>query len=102
MRKTVRILFGVAVVCLAAGCLSCGERADLPSGFVHVTERVPDAILEIRYHSTYNFVGKRIDGWYLAPEAMVAAGFKPLAEEWWHFTLKDEPYPDRYFDFPVR
>ena len=35
-------------------------------------------------------------------EAMVAAGFKPLAEEWWHFTLKDEPYPDRYFDFPVR
>ena len=33
---------------------------------------------------------------------MVAAGFKPLAEEWWHFTLKDEPYPDRYFDFPVR
>ena len=35
-------------------------------------------------------------------DAMVAAGFKPLAEEWWHFTLKDEPYPDRYFDFPVR
>ena len=35
-------------------------------------------------------------------EAMVAAGFEPLAEEWWHFTLKDEPYPDRYFDFPVR
>ena len=33
---------------------------------------------------------------------MVAAGFKPLAEEWWHSTLKDEPCPDRYFDFPVR
>ena len=30
-----------------------------------------------------------------------AAGFKPLATEWWHFTLKDEPYPDTYFDFPM-
>ncbi|MFZ5586008.1 MAG: M15 family metallopeptidase [Thermodesulfobacteriota bacterium] len=29
-------------------------------------------------------------------------GFKGLAEEWWHFTLRDEPYPDIYFDFPVR
>ena len=34
-------------------------------------------------------------------EAMLAHGFKPLAEEWWHFTLKDEPYPDTYFTFPV-
>ena len=29
-------------------------------------------------------------------------GFKHLDEEWWHFTLKDEPFPDQYFDFPVR
>jgi D-alanyl-D-alanine dipeptidase len=29
-------------------------------------------------------------------------GFVPVEEEWWHFTLKDEPYPDRYFDFPIR
>jgi D-alanyl-D-alanine dipeptidase len=34
-------------------------------------------------------------------EAMLAHGFKPLVEEWWHFTLKDEPYPDTYFTFPV-
>ncbi len=34
-------------------------------------------------------------------KAMLAHGFKPLAEEWWHFTLKDEPYPDTYFTFPV-
>ena len=35
-------------------------------------------------------------------EAMLRHGFKPLEEEWWHFTLKDEPYPDTYFTFPVR
>ena len=33
--------------------------------------------------------------------AMLKHGFKPLASEWWHFTLKDEPYPDTYFTFPV-
>ena len=34
-------------------------------------------------------------------DAMLAHGFKPLEEEWWHFTLKDEPYPDTYFTFPI-
>ncbi len=28
-------------------------------------------------------------------------GFEPHPKEWWHFALKDEPYPDTYFDFPV-
>lgn len=34
-------------------------------------------------------------------EVMESCGFKNYAEEWWHFTLKDEPFPDTYFDFPV-
>ncbi len=34
--------------------------------------------------------------------AMMAHGFKPYDCEWWHFTLKNEPYPDTYFAFPVR
>ena len=200
-----------------------------PEGFVNLAEAVPDAILEIRYYSTYNFVGERIDGyeqpcalltkdaakalkaasdecikrgyrfkiydayrpqravahfvrwaanvedtrmkayfypdvdksvlfaqgyiakrsghsrgstvdltlvdmktgkevdmggtfdWFgkeshpsyrgitdeqfanrqLLREIMLSHGFKPIPEEWWHFTLKDEPYPDTYFDFPV-
>jgi len=33
--------------------------------------------------------------------AMLAHGFKPMPTEWWHFTLKDEPFPDTYFTFPV-
>jgi D-alanyl-D-alanine dipeptidase len=28
-------------------------------------------------------------------------GFKNLSEEWWHFTLKNEPYPNTYFDFLI-
>lgn len=34
-------------------------------------------------------------------DAMVNHGFRPLEEEWWHFTLDDEPYPETYFTFPV-
>ena len=33
--------------------------------------------------------------------AMLAHGFKPLDSEWWHFTLKNEPFADTYFTFPV-
>ncbi len=34
--------------------------------------------------------------------AMIRRGFKPIDEEWWHFTLADEPWPDTYFDDPVK
>jgi D-alanyl-D-alanine dipeptidase len=37
----------------------------------------------------------------LLKSVMEKFGFKNLAEEWWHFTLRDEPYPDRYFDFEI-
>lgn len=37
----------------------------------------------------------------LLREAMLAHGFKGINTEWWHFTLRDEPYPDTYFNFPV-
>ena len=217
-----------AVLVLAAGCSHLAAREDC-GGFVALADAVPDAILEIRYYSTYNFVGERVDGYdepcalltkeaasalkaasddsvrrgyrlkiydayrpqravshfvrwaadvgdtrmkpyfyrdldksvlfaqgYIAEKSghsrgstvdltlfdmktgkevdmggtfdwfgeeshpdfkgvtkkqyanrmilrdiMVSHGFKPIAEEWWHFTLENEPYPDTYFDFPV-
>ncbi len=35
-------------------------------------------------------------------KAMLDNGFKPLDSEWWHFTLRNEPFPDTYFTFPVK
>jgi D-alanyl-D-alanine dipeptidase len=32
---------------------------------------------------------------------MKANGFKVYANEWWHYTLAEEPFPDTYFDFPI-
>ncbi len=34
-------------------------------------------------------------------DAMVKAGFQGIDSEWWHFTLKNEPYKDTYFNFDV-
>lgn len=38
----------------------------------------------------------------LLREVMIRHGFKPYDNEWWHFTLKKEPYTTEYFDFPVK
>ncbi|WP_034059709.1 M15 family metallopeptidase [Lacinutrix jangbogonensis] len=32
---------------------------------------------------------------------MLNNGFRNYAQEWWHFTLRGEPYPNHYFDFLV-
>lgn len=228
MKRLAKVLMMAAAICTMAGCAQLRSNHGR-EGFVSLAEAVPDVILEIRYYSTYNFVGERIDGYeqpcallakeaaaalkaasddavrrgyrlkiydayrpqravshfmrwaedtddtrmkycfypnldksvlfeqgYIAEksghsrgstvdltlfdaktgrevdmggtfdrfgeeshpdyrgvtekqyanrmllrEIMTSHGFKPLAEEWWHFTLVDEPYPDTYFDFPV-
>jgi len=37
----------------------------------------------------------------LLKRRMEKHGWKSYSQEWWHFTLIDEPYPNTYFDFPV-
>ena len=44
--------------------------SDDPRGFVSVGERIPDALLDIRYYSSFNFIGERIDG-YEEPVALL-------------------------------
>lgn len=241
--KTIRLLsVPVILLTLALSVVSCGSTnriarsegrstgPDDPSGFVVLTDVVPDVILEIRYFSSFNFVGTRVDGYeqpvalmtreaaqalkavsdeamslgyrlkiwdtyrpqmavdhfcrwgenvtdtltkryfypyldkdvvfdqgYIARRSghsrgsvvdltlvdmktgrdidmgygfdwfggeshpdyrgiteeqyanrmllrglMLKHGFLPIEEEWWHFILKNEPYPDTYFTFPVR
>ena len=39
--------------------------SDDAGGFVSIGEAIPDVILEIRYYSTFNFIGDRIDGYEL-------------------------------------
>ena len=38
----------------------------------------------------------------LLSDAMRRRGFKPYDREWWHFGLASEPFPNHYFDLPIR
>ena len=57
----------IGLMTLAASCKSnqqvVTDKTLDSSQFVTLTDVIPDAILEIRYYSTYNFVGARIDGY---------------------------------------
>lgn len=64
--KRIVLLIVAAMACVCANAQV--KHSDDSSGFVPITDVVPDVILEIRYFGTYNFVGARIDG-YLAPTA---------------------------------
>ena len=74
MRKN--ILWMLATILLCGIISSCKEKKEQTidpadnSLFVTLTDAVPDAILEIRYFGTYNFVGARIDG-YEEPTALL-------------------------------
>ena len=56
---------------------------------------------ELSHPDYKNITKKQYDNRMILRQAMTNHGFEPLDEEWWHFTLKDEPYPDTYFTFPV-
>ena len=92
--KRGRVLF---LVVLSILLFSCNQAMDSQvkgsdnlnlsndsSDFVLLSDVVPDAILEIRYYSTYNFVGKRIDG-YKEPIALItkeaAVKLKEVSDE---------------------
>lgn len=70
-----KIILGLFVLFMMVGCRSLKEQTTKTnindsSKFVNLTDAVPDAILEIRYYGTYNFVGQRIDG-YEQPTALL-------------------------------
>lgn len=60
-----------------------------------------DLFSEISHPDYQNLTDEQKNNRKILRDAMVKAGFNPLDSEWWHFTLKDEPYPDTYFDFDV-
>ena len=71
--RTARFASAALLMCLCSPQLSPADAAsfsDDASGFVVLTDAVPDAVLEMRYYSTYNFVGERIAG-YEEPCALI-------------------------------
>lgn len=84
-----KIGFLMLIGVMFCACGKCKDTTVKPAeeqtdAFVTLTDVVPDAILEIRYFSTYNFVGKRIDG-YMEPTALLtrqaADSLKAVSDE---------------------
>ena len=57
--------------------------------------------VKMKYSGNGNITAEQFRNRMILRAAMLRHGFKPLDSEWWHFTLKDEPFPDTYFTFPV-
>ena len=52
-------------------------------------------------NNTLNFSEEQKNNRKLIRDIMESVGFKILPEEWWHFTLENQPYPDDFFDFEI-
>ena len=80
-----------------------------PSGFVNIADVVRDVILEVRYYSTYNFTGERIDGYeqpvaLLTKEAAIAlkAASDELVRQGYRLKIYDAYRPQRAVEHFVR
>lgn len=60
-----------------------------------------DLFSEISHPDYKNLTDEQKNNRKILRDAMIKAGFKGLDSEWWHFTLKAEPYKDTYFNFDV-
>jgi zinc D-Ala-D-Ala dipeptidase len=60
-----------------------------------------DLMDPISHHGAHGITQSEARNRQYLRSIMETCGFSAYACEWWHYTLKDEPYPDTYFDFPV-
>lgn len=60
-----------------------------------------DCFHELSHTANPNISRRQKNNRLLLKTLMEKHGFKNYDMEWWHYTLKNEPYPETYFDFVV-
>ncbi|HSW73567.1 MAG TPA: M15 family metallopeptidase, partial [Candidatus Limnocylindria bacterium] len=89
--KTRTLLDGSIILYLDDGTVNMGSSFDYFGEASHHENNV----IEASYKTMRTYL----------KNVMIKHGFQPYAEEWWHYTLKNEPYPagkdTSYFNFPV-
>ena len=70
-----------------------GKELDMGSPF--------DLFSPLSHPECRDITDEQFENRMLLQRTMVRNGFLPIDCEWWHFSLRDEPYPDTYFAFPV-
>ena len=73
--------------------MKTGKEVDMGSPF--------DYFSEMSHPDFKGITKEQYENRMFLQDVMVRGGFEPYDCEWCHFTLRDEPYPDTYFDFPV-
>ena len=73
--------------------METGKEVDMGSPF--------DMFSEMSHPDYRGITDEQYDNRMILRESMMRNGFDPIFCEWWHFTLRDEPFPNTYFDFPV-
>ena len=73
--------------------MKTGKEVDMGSPF--------DLFSEVSHPDCREITEEQYENRMLLQNVMVRNGFEPIFCEWWHFSLKNEPYPDTYFTFPV-
>ena len=73
--------------------MATGKELDMGSPF--------DLFSEVSHPDCRTITEEQYANRMILRNSMLRNGFEPIDCEWWHFTLKDEPYPDTYFEFPV-
>ena len=73
--------------------MKTGKEVDMGGPF--------DYFSELSHPSYRGITDEQYENRMLLQRVMQRNGFLPIDCEWWHFMLKDEPYPDVYFEFPV-
>ena len=82
-----------STVDLTLYCLATGELA--PMGGDH------DLMDPVSHHGATGITRVEARNRQYLCSVMETSGFTRYDHEWWHYTLKDEPCPDTYFDFPI-
>ncbi|WP_435924578.1 M15 family metallopeptidase [Paenibacillus sp. DYY-L-2] len=85
---------------------SRGSTVDLTMVYKRTGEEVDmgsrvDFLGEISSHGAKQLTKEQRKNRYILKTAMVNRDFKPYTKEWWHYTLKEEPFPSKYFNFDV-
>ena len=73
--------------------MATGKELDMGSPF--------DFFGEVSHPDYHGITEEQYANRMILQRVMMRSGFEPIDCEWWHFTLKNEPYPDTYFEFPV-
>lgn len=71
-----------------------GEEIDMGSSY--------DFFGEISHHNTSKITAQQKKNRQLLMHVMMKHGFRPYKEEWWHYSFRNEPFPNTYFNFPVK